>query len=198
MEIVECGGEGDCGFLSLITSLKGERGNYREEVSSLRDLLGKFYDKNIPPPEGDGSEFEIQKSYQEPDLYLPDEDVSQQGVYMQDKDINALVHLLDLEEVVVKVGDHEQKFTQLKEYGKIIRSHFPLIDTKYKGKKAKILQLPGHFKAFLLPRSLPSEPPSLHTDSLEPPLYEKPPLSPEIKKYGNWPLPGSKKQRIYP
>jgi hypothetical protein len=167
LECVDTGGNGDCGFLSLLTALTHDLKLYKEEVKLLRNLLGKFYDKDISlPEEGKGTEaYELQESFKEKDIYLPDEDVSGEGVFMQDRDINALVHILDLDEVIVVVGDHEQKFTQYKEFGEKVRkvmkndliffySQCPILVGK---KQAKLKHIPEevHFKAYINKENIP-------------------------------------------
>ena len=110
--VVDAGGWGDCGFLSIIASLINQAAPpalWEDEVRAMRELLGAFWDLKDPPaldPLLEGESLLLASL--QPDPSFPREDIRGRGVFMQDRDILLLVYLLDLE--WVRVGD--QIFTQ--------------------------------------------------------------------------------------
>jgi hypothetical protein len=94
---------------------------------------------------------------------FPQEDVTKQGVFMQDRDIILLLHLMDLE--AIEVG--EQRFVQDRTWGEALRMVLkePLIAFWEKawalkattGKTAHIHHSRLHFKAILKKRNRLSE-----------------------------------------
>lgn len=150
--ICDVGGAGDCGFLSIIASLVNHAAPPRlwtNEVRAMRDLLGCYWKLKEPPKATD----EIIQASLEPDPEFPQEDVSQAGVFMQDRDIILLLHLMDLDEIVVG----EQTFVQDKTWGEAIREVLAGILVEFwaeawvlKGKKkANIHHSRLHFRAVI-------------------------------------------------
>lgn len=114
--VLDAGGRGDCGFLSIIASLVNHvfpASFWEEEVRAMRDLIGCYWRLENPPKSQEG----VIQGCIEPDPMFPQEDVTKPGVFMQDKDIILLVHLMDLEEITVG----EQRFLQDKPWGRALR-----------------------------------------------------------------------------
>lgn len=159
-EQVACdvGGNGDCGFLSIIASLLNcylPAGYWIEEVQAMRDLIGSYW-KLVDPPK---SQDDAILGSLEPDPMFPQEDITRAGVFMQDKDIIILLHLMDLEEI--RVG--EQRFVQDKTWGEALRKALdgPLREFWKKAwalkltKRAHIQHSRLHFKAMVTKTSEP-------------------------------------------
>lgn len=112
---VDCGGRGDCGFLSIIAGLINQAAPpllWADEVQGMRELIGSYWDLKDPPAPLDPF-LNIEQ-----DPMFPKQDIRERGVYMQDRDLIVLIHLMDLKGGV-RVND--QLFTQDIEWGVKIR-----------------------------------------------------------------------------
>jgi hypothetical protein len=112
--VVDCGAGGDCGFLSIIASLINQAAPpllWEDEVQAMRELIGSYWDLKDPPTPLDPF-LNIEQ-----DPMFPKEDIRGRGVYMQDRDLIFLIHLMDLKGVRV----NDQLFTQDVVWGSLIR-----------------------------------------------------------------------------
>jgi hypothetical protein len=151
-KVVDCGAGGDCGFLSLIASLINKAAPpllWEGEVQAMRELIGSYWDLKDPPTPLDPF-LNIEQ-----DPMFPKEDIRGEGVYMQDKDLIVLIHLMDLPGVRV----NEQLFTRDREWGVKVRERLHTEINKFWGvawalknncnKIAHLYHNHLHFMAFL-------------------------------------------------